>query len=100
MKMNIRKTGITDPVAAANALSADGYSVYDWQDFPGASYPPHTHAGDEARWVVRGDIVFGVDGQEYVLGPGDVCYLPANVPHSARTEKGVAYVCGTRAPRE
>lgn len=98
MKIRIRKTGVTDHAAVAEALAAEGYSVYDWQDFPGAYYASHTHPGDEARWVLRGDITFGVDGEEYLLGPGDVCYVAADVPHWAKTAKGVAYVCGTKPP--
>src|SRR5262245_8501834 len=68
----------------AEALRSEGYRVYEWTDPPGAVYHPHTHTTDQSHWVVRGRLALEVEGDEYVLGPGDRDWLPADTTHSAR----------------
>jgi quercetin dioxygenase-like cupin family protein len=91
-----KKTGITDPSEIRRILTEQGYSVYTWTDSPGTYYPTHTHPDREVRWVVEGEVVIGVEGEEFRLGPGDVVELDPETPHWARTERGVTYICGSK----
>ncbi len=80
-------------------LHQEGYESYKWYDVPGANYPTHRHAQDECIWILRGELIINVDGQEYPLQAGDRIYLPARTPHTARVpDKGaVTYVVGQKS---
>ena len=65
-------------------LESEGFSVFQWSDPPGRVYPPHAHGDNQSHWIVRGSMALTVDGEEYILGPGDRDYLPAGTVHSAR----------------
>lgn len=49
--------------------------------------PEHAH---EAQWgvVLDGRIELSIDGDRRVLTKGDTYFIPKDVPHSARIEKG------------
>lgn len=49
--------------------------------------PEHSH---EAQWgvVLDGQIELTIGGERRVLTKGDTYYIPKDVPHSARIEKG------------
>jgi quercetin dioxygenase-like cupin family protein len=88
-----------NPAALRSVLEAEGYSAYAWTDDRGTTYPPHTHGDDHSHWVVRGAIALTVDGEEYVLGPGDRDLLPAGTVHSARVVgDAVTYLVGSKPP--
>jgi quercetin dioxygenase-like cupin family protein len=76
--------GAPDARELRRQLEAEGYGVFEWSDAPGTTYEPHAHAEDQSHWVVSGAIALTVDGQEYMLRPGDRDYLPAGTVHSAR----------------
>lgn len=47
----------------------------------GTGPPLHTHPYEETFFVIEGDILFTVDGEEIEAGDGDIVVVPANVPH-------------------
>jgi quercetin dioxygenase-like cupin family protein len=79
-------------------MEAEGFGVFQWSDPPGRVYPPHAHADDQSHWIVRGSLALTVDGEEYVLGPGDRDFLPAGTVHSARVTSAepVVYLIGSK----
>ena len=79
-------------------LEAEGYSVFEWADRPGTTYPPHSHAEDQSHWVVSGALTLVVDGEEYTLRAGDRDRLAAGTVHSARVEgsEPVVYLIGAK----
>jgi quercetin dioxygenase-like cupin family protein len=78
-------------------LEAEGFSVWQWSDAPGASYTPHSHDHDESLWVVTGEIRFGALGRELVLTAGDRLMLPQGTVHTARAgAAGATYLIGER----
>jgi quercetin dioxygenase-like cupin family protein len=79
-------------------LEAEGYSVYEWTDRPGAVYPPHSHGEDQSHWVLSGALTLAVGGEEYTLRAGDRDYLPAQTVHEARVEgsEPVVYLIGAK----
>ena len=79
-------------------LADEGFAVLSWRDAPEADYQAHSHDCDESLWVIDGEIVFGVDGREYRLGPGDRLMLPQGTTHTACAgEHGAAYLIGQRS---
>ena len=83
--------------ALRERLARDGFDAFLWSDAPGARYSPHTHDHDESRWVVRGEITFGIDGRSYRLGPGDRLMLPQGTVHEAVAgADGATYWIGER----
>jgi mannose-6-phosphate isomerase-like protein (cupin superfamily) len=91
--------GLTQDEAEAK-LHREGYEPFRWYDVPGARYPSHRHSQDECIWVLKGEIEFEIDGQNYELRAGDRLYLPAGAVHTARVPRaaGVTYLVGRRTP--
>lgn len=79
-------------------LHKEGYTSFKWYDVPGVTYPPHRHAKDECLWVLRGELVVEIEGQEFHLKPGDRFYLPAKTSHTARVPNSasVTYLVGQK----
>ena len=51
----------------------------------GASFPRHTHPGEEIIYVLEGALEYEVEGKPPVtLRAGDVLFIPAGAVHSAR----------------
>lgn len=96
MRVKLSRTEITDRERAEEILRKEGYSTYLWSDPAGTYYPIHTHADYEVRWVLEGEVVIGVEGNEYLLRPGDRIELEPQTPHWAKTQKGVVYLCGSK----
>lgn len=72
--------------ALRQALAAEGYEVFAWQDHPGNYYAPHDHPHDEYIVVWKGAIVFKIDGRSYEVTAGDALVLPAHTVHEAINE--------------
>ncbi|NNF54150.1 MAG: cupin domain-containing protein [Acidimicrobiales bacterium] len=75
-----------DPDDFHDFCVADGYDapadkVYQPNDRPGF----HTHPFDARVLIIKGMLVMAMTDHEMVLGPGDVCDVPAGTPHSEQT---------------
>jgi transcriptional regulator with XRE-family HTH domain len=59
-----------------------------YAEFPTQSEPsqPHQHDGAELIYVLGGQIVVNVDGDDTVLDPGDAMYFDSGAPHSYRRQ--------------
>lgn len=57
-----------------------------YAEFPQGSEPsePHSHAGAELIYVIKGTLAVDVDGEEISLGAGDASYFDSEAPHSYR----------------
>jgi quercetin dioxygenase-like cupin family protein len=64
-------------------LSRDGYQSFRWNDVSGSAYPRHRHDYDECIWVLKGEIQFTIDGEEFLLCAGDRLFLPGKTYHTA-----------------
>lgn len=52
---------------------------------PGASFPRHSHPGEEIVYVTRGSLVYEVDGKPPVtLHAGDVLFIASGAAHAVR----------------
>lgn len=63
----------------------ESFSISEWSDPAGITYPIHAHEYPKARVVVRGYLRVGLpeSGEEFVLALVDRLDLPANTPHWA-----------------
>lgn len=75
-------------------LSMTGWEVLQARvDFaPGASFPRHSHPGEEIIYVLSGSLEYALDGKPpVILKAGDVLFVPTGVIHAARnvgTDRG------------
>ena len=61
---------------------------------------PHAHPGeDDGFYMLEGELVFTVDGEELVAGPGTFVLVPPDVEHSfANRSDSVARFVNVHAP--
>lgn len=98
LRVTKHKYKTDDPGRLKTQLEQLGYSCFTWKDSPGTRYSAHSHPHDEVIVVHEGSISFLIDGQEFLLQPGDELLLPANTRHSALSDgkTGAGYfVCST-----
>jgi quercetin dioxygenase-like cupin family protein len=55
---------------------------------PGARVPEHEHPHEQLGYVLEGDLVLAIAGEERRLRPGDAYALPGGVPHGAWSVEG------------
>ena len=85
-----------ESVDAADGLSkgvlideGDGAPTFAMRRFtldPGAEVPKHTNAVEHEQYVLEGEYVVGIDGEEYVVSAGDSLLIPAGAVHWYRNE--------------
>lgn len=72
----------------ASGSQTGSYEIFRQVGPEGSGPPPHNHPWDEAFYVVRGDIAFGIDDSEMIASPGTLVHLPAGTTHWFRFGKG------------
>jgi quercetin dioxygenase-like cupin family protein len=57
-------------------------------EFPAQSKPsePHQHEGAELIYVIKGQLVVNLDGEDVTLDVGDAMYFDSSAPHSYHRE--------------
>lgn len=76
---------VTQPLVMADRGSTSltmGLSTFQ----PGATIPLHTHNVEEAITILEGEAVAIIAGQESIVGPNDVTFVPPGVPHHFRND--------------
>ena len=72
----------------------------------GAIVPTHKHENEQLTWIVSGALKFWIgeedspDREEFILGPGEVMYIPSNVPHKAEAMEDTFDVDVFSPPRQ
>lgn len=81
-----RPTGTTRTDLQRHDLSIPNREVFQARvDFaPGASFPRHTHPGEEIIYVLEGSLEYEVDGKPGRVKAGDVLFVPNGTVHAAR----------------
>jgi quercetin dioxygenase-like cupin family protein len=51
---------------------------------PGASFPKHSHPGEEVIYVIEGTFEYEIDGKAATAKAGEVLFVPAGVVHAAK----------------
>lgn len=65
----------------ASGSQTGSYEIFHQAGPEGSGPPPHSHPWDEAFYVIRGDIAFGIEEKEMVAKPGTLVHLPAGTTH-------------------
>jgi quercetin dioxygenase-like cupin family protein len=81
-----RPSGTTRTDLQRHDLSIPGRETLQVRvDFaPGASFPRHTHPGEEIIYVLEGTLEYEVAGKAVTLKAGDVLFVPYGTVHAAR----------------
>ncbi|GHT00262.1 hypothetical protein FACS189421_12130 [Bacteroidia bacterium] len=63
-----------------------------------ASHAPHTHAADEAFYILQGPVMVHINGEERILQTGDLYYCPSYSSHNISRvgEEPIQYYIMTR----
>ena len=65
------------------------YEIFRQAGPEGSGPPPHSHAWDEAFYVLDGEVMFGVDGQQdLVAKAGTLVHVPGGSTHWFRFGTG------------
>lgn len=72
----------------ASGAQTGSYEIFYQAGPEGSGPPPHSHPWDEAFFVIRGNIAFGVDDDERLASPGTLVQLPAGTTHWFRFAEG------------
>jgi quercetin dioxygenase-like cupin family protein len=61
----------------------------------GAEVPKHTNEIEHEQYVLEGEYVVGIDGEEHVVAAGDAIHVPAGSVHWYRneSENPGAFIC-------
>ena len=88
----------------ATSEETDGaFLLFEMTLDAGKATPLHTHPdSDEAMYVLTGELLVHLDGDEHPVGPGGLVVAPRGVPHAFLVASGPASVLclhdGRRAP--
>src|SRR5215475_10040018 len=73
----------------ASAAQTGSYEIFRQAGPEGSGPPPHRHDWDEAFYVMRGEVAFGVDDQqELVARAGTLVHVPGGSTHWFRFGPG------------
>jgi quercetin dioxygenase-like cupin family protein len=64
----------------------------------GKRTPLHTHPADETMYLIDGELLMHIDGQEHTVSAGGVMLAPAGVPHAFLVTSETARVLWLHTP--
>ncbi len=53
----------------------------------GVVVPEHHHESEQLTWIVKGELLFEIDGKKISVKEGEVLVIPSNKPHKATAVK-------------
>ena len=56
-------------------------------------FGPHKHDGEEFWFILEGEAIVGLGGEDHVVRKGDLVVLPPWQEHGLRSEKGAYWIC-------
>jgi quercetin dioxygenase-like cupin family protein len=73
----------------ADGAATGSYEIFRQAGPEGSGPPPHSHPWDEAFYVIAGQVIFGVDGDDNRLAPpGALVHIPGGSTHWFRFGPG------------
>jgi quercetin dioxygenase-like cupin family protein len=70
-----------NPQVSRKVIHTDALTVARLQIAKGAVVPTHQHVNEQIAMVLKGSMMFTVDGKEVLVSAGQCLTLPPNVPH-------------------
>lgn len=79
-------------IVSDGAETGGALSVIEWRGGAGFSPPLHVHHGEDTAMVVLEGRLTGLVGDDQrTFGPGEMAWLPRDVPHSFRIDSDEAH---------
>ena len=72
----------------ASAAQTGGYEIFFQAGPEGGGPPPHSHPWDEAFYVLRGEVAFGIGDRESPAAAGTLVQVPGGITHWFRYGRG------------
>jgi quercetin dioxygenase-like cupin family protein len=67
---------------ASGQQTQGALSVFETEDMPGFSPPPHFHTdAAESFYVLEGEYEMAINGKAFTCSPGSFVFVPPGVPH-------------------
>jgi quercetin dioxygenase-like cupin family protein len=84
---------------ATAAETGGAFLIFEDQLESGKVTPLHRHpSADETFYLLEGDIVLHIDGQQRALGAGGIAVIPRGVPHAFMVTSPVARMLCLQTP--
>jgi quercetin dioxygenase-like cupin family protein len=84
---------------ATSAETGGAFILLEDRMVRGKSTPFHLHPNeDEAIYVLEGELLVHIDGEEHRVGPGGLFFAPRGVPHAFMVTSETAHVLGWQTP--
>lgn len=78
--------------------TAGAFLMCEVQMEQGKLTPLHTHPADESLYLLEGELLMHMDGEEYRLTAGGLAFAPRGVPHAFKVLSPVARVLCVHTP--
>ncbi|MFB6299130.1 MAG: cupin domain-containing protein [Halobacteriales archaeon] len=87
--------GMRKGVLLSDDHGAPHFAIRRFELDPGAEVPKHTNEVEHQQYVLEGEYVVGIDGEEHTVSAGDSLLIPAGVIHWYRNEGDTpgAFLC-------
>lgn len=84
----------------ASAADTDGaLFLFEDEMVRGKTTPLHLHPNeDEVFWLIDGEVLVHVDGEEHLVGQGGFAFLPRGVPHAFLVTSETARMIAFQTP--
>ncbi len=87
------------PGVSRVAFSSGASTVTRYSFEEGGEFPIHKHPSEQITMVLEGTLHLTVEGEEFVLGPGEWSVVRGGVEHGIRVPKGTASFLAVVSPR-
>ena len=85
-------------VKASGAETGGAFLLMTHRSVGGKSTPLHTHPEDEAIYVLEGELLVHMDGEEHRVGQGGFFVAPRGVPHAMLVTSETAHMLVLQTP--
>ena len=87
--------GLSKAVLVGEDHGAENLAIRRFTLAPGAEVPKHTNEIEHEQYVLAGEYVVGIEGEEHTVRGGDALHIPAGAVHWYRNEREMegAFLC-------
>ncbi|WP_160135088.1 cupin domain-containing protein [Halococcus salsus] len=87
--------GLEKGVLVDESRGAPNFAIRRFTLAPGAEVPKHTNEVEHEQYVLDGEYVAGIDGEEHTVSAGDSLLIPAGTVHWYRNtgDEPGAFIC-------
>lgn len=85
-------------IKATAKETAGAFILMEHRSVRGKPTPLHTHPEDEAIYVLEGELLVHIDGEEHRVGQGGFFVAPRGVPHAMLVTSETAHLLTLQTP--